>query len=262
MIVLPLDEADHEAVLNFLLPELVRNGPLIADCTVLRDEARVFVAEKAGTILGAMAHVGNFVGMRCTSENVFRKLLGEHAGALSGGLVWSTVAAEELAHIDSQTAVERTEPLHQMLYDPILGPVQPSLPETLARRLTVADLGLMRRFYDEIATEHWTPDALKRGPFHGIVEDVSPAGDKALVAAAGSYYMTDWLGEVGMVGVLPRYRRRGYGTLVSHLVTQEILTRSKKVCLHVVKKDRGPHELYLRMGYRDVGEAFLVIWRV
>ncbi len=255
MIVLPLDEADHEAVLSFLLPELVRNGALIADCTVLRDEARVFVAEKAGTILGVMAQVGRFVGMRCTSQNVFRKLLGAHGGALTGRVLWSTVAAEELAHIDSQAAIERTEPMREMLYDPILGPVQPSLPETLARKLTVADLGLMRRFYDEIATEHWTPDALKRGPFYGIVKD------EKLVACAGSYYVTDWLGEVGLVSVLPRYRRRGYGTLVSHLVTQDVLTRAKKACLHVARKDRGPHELYLRMGYRDVGEAFLVAWR-
>ena len=256
MIVLPLDEADHEAVLNFLLPELVRNGALITDCTVLRDEARVFVAEKSGGILGVMAQVGSFVGARCTSENVFRKLVGAHGGALTGRELWSVVAAEELAYIDSQAAVELTEPFREMLYDPILGPVQPSLPETLARRLTVADLGLMRRLYNEIATEHWTPDALKRGPFYGIVE-----GEK-LVASAGSHYVTDWLGEVGLVGVLPRYRRRGYGTLVSHLVTQDVLTRAKKACLHVAAKNRGAHELYLRMGYRDVAEAFLVIWRV
>jgi hypothetical protein len=40
MIVLPLDEADHQAVMNFLLPDLVRNGALIPDCTVLRDRCR------------------------------------------------------------------------------------------------------------------------------------------------------------------------------------------------------------------------------
>jgi len=256
MIVLPLDEADHEAVLNFLLPELVRNGALIADCTVLRDEARVFVAEKAGTILGVMAHIGRFVGMRCTSENVFRKLIGAHGGALTGHVLCSTVAGQELVYIDTQATIERTEPMHEMLYDPILGPVEPRAPATLARRLTVADLGLMRRFYDEVGYGHWTPDALKRGPFYGIVED------EKLVACAGAHYVTDWLGEIGMVGVLPRYRRRGYGTLVSDLVTQDVLTRAKKACLHVARKDRGPHELYLRMGYRDVGEAFLVTWRV
>lgn len=255
MIVLPFDEADQQAVLNFLLPELVRNGALIADCTVLRDRARVFVAEKASEILGAMALFDNFVGVRCTSENVFRKLLAAQGGAIAGRTLYSIVPAEELAYIDSRATLESLEPMHVMLYDPILEPVEPRASETLARKLTVADLGLMRRFYDETKTAHWLPDRLKHGPFYGIVED------KRLVAVAGSYYVTDWLGEIGLVGVLARYRRRGYGTLVSHLVTQEILRRAKKVCLHVGRGNAGAHELYLKMGYRDVGDASLVAWR-
>jgi GNAT superfamily N-acetyltransferase len=256
MIVLPLDEADHEAVLNFLLPELVSNGALIADCTVLRGQARVFVAEKAGDVLGVMAHIGAFVGVNATSDNTFRKLLAAHGGALADGRFWSIVPERELAWFESHTRVEWTDPMLEMLYDPLTEPVPPPAPETLARALTLADLGLMRRFYDETHVEHWTPDILQRGPFYGIVEE------DVLVAIAGSYYVTDWLGEVGMVGVLPRYRRRGYGTLVSHLVTRDVLRRAKKACLHVARKDRGPHELYLKMGYRDVGEAHLLVWRV
>ncbi len=256
MIVLPLDEADHQAVLNFLLAELVRNGALIADCTVLRDRSRIFVAEKGGAVLGVMALLDDFVGMRCTSENAFCKLVAAYGGAFSDLTLHSIVRADELAYIESRAKLDWLEPVHDMLYDPIIEPVQPRAPETLARKLTVADLGLMRRFYEAIQTEHWWPEALNLGPFYGIVQE------DRLVAAAGSYYVTDWLGEVGMVGVLPRYRRRGYGTLVSHLVTQAILKRAKKVCLHVVRGNVAAHELYLRMGYRDVGESFLVAWRV
>jgi GNAT superfamily N-acetyltransferase len=255
MIVLPFDEADQQAVLNFLLPELVRNGALIADCTVLRDRARIFVAEKAGEVLGAMAVFDNFVGMRCTSENVFRKLVGAHGGALAGHTLYSIVRGEELAYVESRATLESVEPMRVMVYDPIMEPVEPRAAGTLARRLSVADLGLLRRFYEEMRTPHWSPDRLKHGPFYGIVED------ERLVAIAGSYYVTDWLGEIGLVGVLPRYRRRGYGTLVSHVVTQEILRRAKKVCLHVGRGNAGAHELYLKMGYRDVGDASLAAWR-
>jgi ribosomal protein S18 acetylase RimI-like enzyme len=256
MIVLPLDEADREAVLNFLLPELVRNGALIADCTVLHDRARVFVAERGGDILGVMALVGDFVGLRSTSENTFRKLVGAFGGMLSGRTAWSIVAAEELAHIEAQAAIEWVEPTYAMLYDPIVEPAPPPLPETLARRLTVADLGLMRHFYQESGIVHWRPESLELGPAYGVIEE------EVLVAAAGSYYVTDWLGEVGMVGVLPRYRRRGYATLVSYLVARDILARAKKVCLHVVRANLAAHQLYLKMGYRDVGEAFLLAWRL
>lgn len=256
MIVRPLDEVDREVVLNSLLPDLVRNGALIADCTVLHEQARVYVAERGGAVLGVMAQIGAFVGLRTTSENVFRKLVEAHGGALAGRTLWCLVHAEELAHIDAQAHVEWTEPMREMLYEPIMGPVEPRASAVLARKLSVADLGLMRAFYKATAVEHWTPDMLQRGPFYGIVED------DVLVAVAGSYYVTDWLGEVGMVGVLPKYRRRGYGTLVSHLVTHDILRRAKKACLHVAAKDHGPHEMYLRMGYRDAGEAHLIVWHV
>ena len=256
MIVLSLDEADHQAVMNFLLPDLVRNGALIADCTVLRDGARVFVAHKAGAILGVMALFDDFVAIRCTSQNTFRKLLAAFGGMLSGRTLASIVPAEELAHIETRAHLDSVEPMHRMLYDPPKEPEPPHLPETLARRLTVADLGLMRRFYAELGMRHWWPEVLNHGPFYGIVE-----GER-LVAAAGTYYVTDWLGELGMVGVLPRYRRRGYAALVSHLVARDILTHAKKVCLHVVRSNLAAHRLYLGMGYRDVGEAFLVTWHV
>jgi predicted GNAT family acetyltransferase len=121
----------------------------------------------------------------------------------------------------------------------------------------------MRRFYAEIGSRHWWPEALNHGPFYGIVQDdpLAPEDDR-LVAAAGTYYVTDWLGELGMVGVLPRYRRRGYAALVSHLVARDILAHAKKVCLHVVRSNLAAHRLYLGMGYRDVGEAFLATWHV
>jgi len=256
MIVLPLDEADRQAVLNFLLPDLVRNGGLIADCTVLRDRARVFVAMKGDRVLGVISVFDDFAGVRCTSLNVFRKLVAAFGGLLAGHTVWSIVGAEELAYIESLAEIEWIEPVREMLYDSIAGPVSPRAPEGVARTLTITDLGLMREFYQAIETEHWTPTTLALGPAYGIVED------DRLVAAAGSYYVTDWLGEVGMVGVLPRYRRRGYAMLVSHLVTRDLLARAKKVCLHVVRSNAAAHRLYLQMGYRDVGEAFLLPWHV
>ena len=256
MIVLPLDEADDQAVLNFLLPELVRNGALIADCTVLRDRARVFVATKGSAILGVMASLGDYVDVRCTSENAFRKLLAAFGGALSGSPLWSIVGPRELAYIESRATIERFEPIHEMLYDPVAGSLPPMAPERIARPLTVADLGLMREFYAVIESEHWTPKMLEMGPAYGIIED------GRLVASAGSHYVTDWLGEAGLVGVLSRYRRRGYATLVSHLVMRDILERSKKVCLHVLRGNVAAPRLYLQMGYRDVGEVFLAVWRV
>ncbi len=256
MIVLPLDEADHQAVMNFLLPDLVRNGALIADCTVLRDRARVFVAHKAGTILGVMALFDDFAAIRCTSQNTFDKLLGAFGGMLSGRTLAGIVATEELAYIEARAHLDSVEPIHAMLYDPPKQPEPPHLPETLARRLTVADLGLMRRFYAEIGSRHWRPEALDHGPFYGIVQD------EQLVAAAGTYYVTDWLGELGMVGVLPRYRRRGYAQFVSFLVARDILTRAKKVCLHVRRANLAAHRLYLGMGYRDVADTFLATWHV
>ncbi|MBN1918952.1 MAG: GNAT family N-acetyltransferase [Verrucomicrobia bacterium] len=262
MIVRPLDEVDRETVLSFLLPDLVRNGALIADCTVLHDLARAFVAERGGVILGVMAQIGTFVGLRTTSENVFRKLLEAHGGTLVGHTLWSLVHAEELAHIAAQAQIEWTEPMCEMVYEPIMGSVEPPASAARARKLTVADLGLMREFYKTTGVLHWTPDMLQRGPAYSIIDDESPARSGGLAAVAGSYFVTDWLGEIGMVGVLPRYRRRGYGTLVSHLVTQDILRRAKKACLHVAKADHGPHEMYLKMGYRDAGEGHLAVWHV
>jgi len=256
MIVLPLDEADRQVVLDFLLPDLVRNGALIAHCTVLGDRARVFVAQKASEILGVMALSDGFVAMRCTSENAFRKLLGVFWGMLAGPTLRSIVRAEELAHIEARAELFSVEPVHEMLYDPAKEPEPPRVPETLAHKLTLADIGLMRRFYRELGKKHWSPETLELGPSYGIVED------EGLVAAAGTYYVTDWIGELGMVGVLPRYRRRGYARLVSHLVARDILAHSKKVSLHVARRNVAAHALYTNMGYRDVAEPFLVAWRV
>ena len=256
MIVLPLDETDDQVVLDFLLPELVRNGALIADCTALVDRARVFVAEKANEVLGVMAFFDDFIATRCTSENTFRKLLGAFGGMLAGRPLHSIVPAEELAYIESCATLDRVEPMAEMLYDPAQEPEPLHVPETLARKLTVADLGLMRRFYRELGKKHWLPETLELGPFYGIVEE------ERLVAAAGTYYVTDWIGELGMVGVLPRYRRRGYARLVSHLVARDILAHAKKVCLHVARSNAAAHALYRSMGYRDVAEPFLVAWRV
>lgn len=67
------------------------------------------------------------------------------------------------------------------------------------------------------------------------------------------------LAEVGAVGVLPDYRRRGIGRAVTSALTAEALRRGHQPFLQVEKDE--PERIYQRIGYRvigDLGDARLV----
>ncbi len=121
-----------------------------------------------------------------------------------------------------------------------------------ARRLSPAHSRQLQALYHLADREGerviaFTPSQLARGVFHGVWKR------SQLVAAAGTHLVapTYGLAAVGNVFTHPDYRGRGYATLCTSLVVEELLSRGLDVVLNVGADNARAIAIYERLGFRE-----------
>lgn len=118
-----------------------------------------------------------------------------------------------------------------------------------ARRLRPNDVEALNRLYRTESGANFTPYHLTEGVYHGLWED------NVLVSVAGTQMVSWTHGTAIVANVLthPRYRGRGYATIVTSAVTAELLERCRDVVLNVDPTNTPAVRAYARLGYYDAG---------
>ncbi|NJL93854.1 MAG: GNAT family N-acetyltransferase [Anaerolineae bacterium] len=94
----------------------------------------------------------------------------------------------------------------------------------------------------------FSPSQVASGVFYGIEQD------GRLVAAAGTHVVApaEGVAAVGNVFTMPGGRGQGWGTVVTHAVTAELVDRGIQTIVLNVKKDNLPAiRVYEKLGYRQ-----------
>jgi len=97
---------------------------------------------------------------------------------------------------------------------------------------------------------YFTPRMLPTGKFFGHLDN------GAIVAVAGVHVVSDEyrIAALGNIATHPDYRGRGLATLVTHRLTNELVSEGKMVCLNV-KADNAPAiACYRKIGFAPVHE--------
>ena len=99
------------------------------------------------------------------------------------------------------------------------------------------------RWYGDVA---FAPYQLDQGVFYGVQQ----AG--RLVATAGTHLVsrTYRLGIVGNVFTHPDYRRRGFATVCTSAVVEELVAQSLDVVLNVGQTNEAASRVYRRLGFQ------------
>jgi GNAT superfamily N-acetyltransferase len=116
-----------------------------------------------------------------------------------------------------------------------------------AVRLRGADVSAINRLYSiEGGPTAYRPAHVEEGVYYGLWDGgrlIAIAGTHAVSAAEG-------VAVVGNVFTHPRYRSRGYSTIVTSAVTRELLERCPLVVLTVEASNEPAIRVYRRLGYR------------
>jgi len=115
----------------------------------------------------------------------------------------------------------------------------------LAFKLTPQHLDALKALYELGGGAAFADFQLEKGVFYGIETD------GRLVATAGTHLIAPnyGLAAVGNVTTHPDYRHRGYATVCSSAVTQELLARGLDVVLNVGKDNAAAVRVYEKLGY-------------
>lgn len=98
-------------------------------------------------------------------------------------------------------------------------------------------------FQREFFTAHWKPETSQV-----ITIDEKPVGMLALADRGGEL----WLGEIQLV---PEWRGRGLGSTILRELLAQARAARKPFRLQVLKQNLRARELYLRLGFRVIGQT-------
>lgn len=118
-----------------------------------------------------------------------------------------------------------------------------------ARRMRASDVSALNQLYRSESGANFAPYHLNEGVYYGVWED------NRLVSVAGTQMISWTHGTAIVANVLthPRYRGRGYATVVTSAVTAELLERCRDVVLNVDPTNTPAVRAYARLGYYDAG---------
>lgn len=118
-----------------------------------------------------------------------------------------------------------------------------------ARRMRSNDVADLNRLYRTESGANFAPYHLTEGVYYGVWED------NQLVSVAGTQMVSWTHGTAIVANVLthPRYRGRGYATVVTSAVTAELLERCHDVVLNVDPTNTPAVRAYVRLGYYNAG---------
>jgi RimJ/RimL family protein N-acetyltransferase len=124
------------------------------------------------------------------------------------------------------------------LFNPIAGS---------ASRLTENDLAELEILYANRAETFFLPNMLASGVYYGIRRDGT------LVSVAGTHVssLSHKIACVGNVFTLPSYQGKGYATLCTSKVVEELLLNHKDIILNVDSKNIPAIKVYEKLGFRE-----------
>lgn len=107
--------------------------------------------------------------------------------------------------------------------------------------LTPDDAAFIFANYDYAAytTEAFIAERIKKGPSFGIREDGKLA----------AWIMTQDDGAMGLLTVLPPYRRHGYGSLITSALIRKLRALGKLTFVHIEEQNRKSMNLALKAGF-------------
>lgn len=115
-----------------------------------------------------------------------------------------------------------------------------------AFRLTEDNLAELQTFYTRREETFFLPDMLKSGTYYGIRKD------DTLVSVAGTHASSPShkIACIGNIFTLPSYRNKGYATICTSKVVEELLLNHKDIILNVDSKNVSAIRVYEKLGFR------------
>jgi predicted GNAT family acetyltransferase len=127
------------------------------------------------------------------------------------------------------------------------GEAPPELPgEATMRPLADGDVPAMTDLVTRTEPGPWRPRTIELGGYVGIFH-----GD-ALVAMAGQRMHPPGYVEISAVCTDPSARRRGYASIVTHVVADAIAARGATPMLHVANDNPNARAVYEQLGFETV----------
>jgi len=129
-----------------------------------------------------------------------------------------------------------------MITETLPSPAHPI--QTIAKKATPADYSRINDFYQSINAYAWNSCQLESG-FYFIIED-----SEEIVACAGTHLETPNLAQLGNIYVHETHRRKGYGQILTSIVSEKILQSKKIVSLFVLQDNTPAITLYKSLGFK------------
>ncbi|MHA1442610.1 MAG: GNAT family N-acetyltransferase [Candidatus Heimdallarchaeota archaeon] len=99
-------------------------------------------------------------------------------------------------------------------------------------------------FYKKLIHNPWNPIQLESNFYHFIEID------NEIVACGGTHFETPKLAQLGNIYVLEEHRRKGYGSILTSAITQDILSKKDYATLFVYHENYPAIALYEKLGYK------------
>ena len=116
-----------------------------------------------------------------------------------------------------------------------------------ASRLTENNLQELKTFYTKRAETFFLPDMLTSGVYYGIRREGT------LASVAGTH-VTSPLHKIACIGnvfTLPPHRGKGYATICTSKVVEDLLPDHKDIILNVDNKNAAAIRVYEKLGFRE-----------
>ena len=245
--IVPLTDENVYRVLQILAEDALSNIVLIADCTQLKQwcDIRILLTDNEIEAIFSVYRDLDFLATAfwCRDVASLRDLMRDFENILVGKEFVAICTQEQLYQFGEACVILKPIKERQMVVNKTtklfcecrLTPV----------RLSINDSEKLKELYSLTGTPAWTPNAMKLGPFYGIIEV-----DGTIAAAAGVHFMTPYGTEIGNVATHPDYIRKGYAAACIKAVVEEVLNDSDLVVLHYFEGNKPAQLLYEKMGFK------------
>jgi GNAT superfamily N-acetyltransferase len=163
-------------------------------------------------------------------------------GALTAGKAYFACRPQHLRTLRRFYSLRTVEVMQRMF----LRPEEFTPAQGTVERLGPGHVHLLQDLYRWYGDVAFAPYQLDQGVFYGVRE----AG--RLVATAGTHLVsrTYGLGIVGNVFTHPDYRGRGFATVCTSAVVEELVSQSLDVVLNVGQTNEAAGSVYRRLGFQ------------
>lgn len=214
--------------------------PLVRCYYAEREDGEGLVLHSAGGLGDAMLTAGNPAAVEA--------ILRLHRGPRQN---FATCALNHLGVLERYFRIAQQTEMARMLVTGATFEPAPPISDGHVRvaRLHAAHARSINRLYNtEGAPTFYSANHVENGYYHGIYYD------GRLVAVAGTHVVSpeEGVAVVGNVFTHPRYRGRGYATLVTGAVTAALLKHCRDVVLTVDPKNVPAVRAYWRLGYSEI----------